>query len=416
MSSTDLIDLFYPWTQSGQDAERKQAKTVEAAIDTIRERKNKLFNLIKKDVPSTNNVRTWMEEQSYQLSITGTLSTSTITFSGYLFKEAISADAMRQHIKGGTILERVSDGIQMRVSATAGDIDYDNLTAVVSAHGNSGSLSDDASAVEYAILGDSISDYDSTFVGRGIDRGFRYCGSQIFKENLEMPWTKLSIKMENIPSEWLHQLQELMKNFYNKIAMSAIRMRPMYSSGAYVYGNKTSTPTMTGVCQWPDLCYAEYPNANVYVNKSSAPIDPTDLNNLIDAMYYDEKADYDMGDWIIATHPVTASYISDFGATDRRFEMRDTKWGYRCTHFASKIGKDFPIISDDKIAKGSLVVVEPGSFEWCYLKDYGVISRKLPEDNSNVDKQKVTCQVVGTKCRSPRQKIGKIYGLPTTYV
>ncbi len=60
-----------------------------------------------------------------------------MTFSGNLFGAAITAESIRKVIRVGTILERPTDGVQVKVASVAG------LSATVAAYGNT-VLSDDA--------------------------------------------------------------------------------------------------------------------------------------------------------------------------------------------------------------------------------------------------------------------------------
>src|SRR5574343_1017952 len=164
MALADVRDILLPWEQSGTDAQKKIAKQLESGIDHIRELKSDMFGRIKKGGEITTLKKEWMEANTYQNTITGKLTTSTITFSGNLMGAAINSESMRQHIRTRTVLERNSDGLQVIVSSTTTDVDYSAYTAVVAAHGNSGSLSDDSAATTYTILGAALSDYDDTFI------------------------------------------------------------------------------------------------------------------------------------------------------------------------------------------------------------------------------------------------------------
>ena len=415
MALADVRDILLPWEQSGTDAQKKIAKQLESGIDHIRELKSDMFSRIKKGGEITTLKKEWMEANTYQNTITGKLATSTITFSGNLMGAAITDESMRQHIRTRTVLERNSDGLQVIVSSTAADVNYTAFTAVVAAHGNSGSLSDDATATTYTILGAALSDYDDTFIPLALDRTFRWCGTRQVKYNYEQPWTKDSLKMENISDEMAYQVQEIIKELYQKQALAVLRDRPVYSAGNYVSGFSTASPTLHGVCFWPSLLYGEDADANLYKNNSSVAIQDEDMNNLAYNLMYTGKADFNSGDWVFACHPVTGLYIDEFGRDDRRFEFRDNKYGYRNQTFASKVGKDFEILRDPNIRPDVFMLVDLSAFSWGYLKGQGVKVTELAEDNTNVHKKKITSYMWGTMVRNPRSKIAMIYGLPTTY-
>jgi hypothetical protein len=419
MAKADVIDFLKPWTQSGQEAQDLMSKQLDQGLDIIRENRGGIFPKLKKGKTISTLKKRWMEQVSYATRITGTLTTSTITFSGYLMQSAISEASMRGHIKGGTILMRPSDGLQVVVSRSDGDIDYSAFTAVVAAHGNSGSLSNDTSATTWLILGHATSDYDDTWAPSAVTRGFRFVGHQIWKQMYEQPWTKKSIAMENVADEAMHQVKEHFEYLYNMIARSALSMRPVHSGGAYVTGFETETPTMTGLFQYPNLLNEEYPNANVFVNKSSTgtaeEIDPEDLNGVIQSLEEDEEADFNVGDWVIACSLTQHRFISDFYENDRRFGMTDEKVGKRVATFKSAVGKEFPIVADQYMVSSEIVIVDLSGAEWGYLNKDQPRVVILGQDASRVDKKMLTCGTWGVQLRKPRQRIAKIYGLPSSY-
>lgn len=415
MAQADVIELLKPWTQSSEDARKKQAKVLEAGIDHRRERKSDIFGRIKKGGEITSLKKEWMEATTYQNKVTASLSGTTMTFSGYLLGAAISAESMRQHIKGRVILER-DDGVQAIVSDTPGDVNYTALTAVVAAHGNT-VLSDDATPTQWTILAPAVSEYDDSFIPNAIDRRFRWCSTQIVKYNYEQPWSKQSILMEGGIGldEMGYQIKELTNNLYQKQALAVLRSRPQYSGGQWKDAYSIANSTLHGMCFWPDLTQSEMANPNVYINMASDPIDPDTMNNIAHFLMYDELADYNSGDWVFAMHPTQSQYISEFGKEDRRFEYKDNKYGYRVQTFGSKVGKDFELLVDPNMRADTILLVDLSAFSWGYVKGQGVKVTDLAEDNTLIYKKKITAYMWGTMVRNPRAKVAKIYGLPTSY-
>ena len=220
--------------------------------------------------------------------------------------------------------------------------------------------------------------------------------------------------MEVVADEMQHQIKRILEDLQNKIASSAIIMSPVHSGGAYKTALETENPAMTGILAWPPIVHAELSNPNVYVNNSGTPIGTDALNSLVYFLWLDEKADYNMGDWVIACHPVTHQYLCDEFLDHREFGMKETEIGYEVTSFHSKIGKTFPILADDYIPETHLVLVDTKDVEWGYYGKQGIRVTQLAESYENIDVKKITFQTWGMKKRKPRQ-IGTIYGLPTTY-
>jgi len=407
-----MIDLLKLWTQNTADAERKLAKIIEKGIDKITEKESSLFKRFKKGPDLRIPVKRWMEQRNYELSITGTLATATITFSGSLLGAAITAGSMQQHVKPGLILER-PDGLQVKVSA----VNYTALTATVAAHGNSGSLSDDLTAQSYDIIGDSISDANEDFVARSVDRAWRSCGTEIWKENLKMPWTKKNTAMEAVTDEMQYQMTELIENLQKKISVACLRMRPNYSGGNWVYGLNVEDPTMCGLMGWIYVTQGEVANTDIWKDMTTpGAVTPDVLNKLIYDFEIQEKADYNKGDWVIACSPVQHQFISDFYQDQRWFEFSDGTVGKPAAEtFRSAIGKKFPIVSDQRLRKDVLLVVDASDVEYGYYAGDHVRVVDIAQGNDRQDKKMITCQTWGVKLRKPRQSVCGMYKLPTTY-
>lgn len=422
MASSDIATFLQTWNQNSADARFKQQKFIEKGFDKIVERKSPLFARLKKGANKRNPEVTWYEELGFERKLTGNLSYNVdhyeIVFSGYAWNAALTAAVLAQHIQtdtssgatmGGTVVMRDSDGAQFRVTALS------SLTATVVEWGNtsSGSITVDSAATTYTIIGYVSSDYDTVYEPKTLDRTARKCGTQIFKDYIEIPWTRSEMSMELIKDELMHQLQAVIERCHKDIAMSLINIFPYYSSG-YKYGLETQTSAVTGIISWPTIVQAEYANTNVYVNKSEVAIDTDDLNDLVYYNWLDEKADYNSGKWILACHPVTHQYISDEFLDHREFGMKETEIGYQVEHFRSKIGKTFPILADEYVPADKLLLLNTSALEWGWYGKQKIRVSQLAETKENATVKKVTGQFWGVKARKPRQ-IGMIYGLPTTY-
>lgn len=404
------IDLFYLWTQSSADNERKLAKIIEKGIDKITEKESTLFKRFKKGPDLKVPVKRWLEQRNYELQITGTLATSTITFSGTILGAAITAHSMAQHVKPGTILER-GDGMQCIIST----VNYAALTCTVAAHGNT-SLSDDSGAVQYDIVGDAISDANDDFVPMALDRSWRSCGTQIWKEGLRMPWTKKNTAMEAVSNELQYQLSELISHLQAKIAVACIRVLPVYDSGFGKFGLDEEVSTMCGLMGWIKVTQTEAANGDIWKDMTSiGAVGPDTLNNLIYNFESQEKADYNKGDWVIACHPVTHQYLSDFYADQRWFEMKDTETGKTVNAFRSSIGKRFPVLADYRLRKDVLLIVDCSDVQYGYFSNDHVRVVDVAQGTDRQDRKMVTCQTWGTMVRKPRQSICGMYNLPTSY-
>ena len=413
MASTDLIEFMKTWELDDQESERKRAKIIEKGLDEVTERESPLVARMKVG----SNVQTqkvqWMEERAYELILTGTLTGTSLVFSGYLLGAAITSDALKQHVKVNSVLYRDSDGMQCKVSS----MDYSNLTATVAAHGNN-TLSNDSSAVSYRLLLAASSDYDDTYVPNSLDRRFRFCGTQIFKEYVELPHSRRDLKMEIIADEWAHQVKKVVDKIAQQRAAALILMEPPYSGGSYVTGYETENPAITGIFAWPKIVQAELANTDVYVDNSASgtavPLDVDALNALVMAMEDDEKVNFNRGDWVIAMHGVTHQYISDEFVGAREFSMEKKEVGYEVTAFHSKRGKTFPILRDNYVPASKIAILDISDCRWGWYGKQNIRTKLLAESYENVDIVKITGQIYGVVKRKPRE-IGVIYGLPTTY-
>ena len=149
--------------------------------------------------PVSGPVVRWMEEWGYPSQITTILNGNQMTFSGNLFGQAITAESVKKVIRAGTILERPSDGVQVKVSSV------NALTASVAAYGNT-VLSNDAQTVGWDIISEVWSDYRDASDPRSLDRVFREVGTQIHAETFEIPKTRKNTKYEIIANETEHQI------------------------------------------------------------------------------------------------------------------------------------------------------------------------------------------------------------------
>ncbi len=401
----DVGDFMKLWTQNDIDSERRLKKILLEGLDKVVQQQSDVLSKIKIGQPVATPVVRWMEEWGYPSQITAQLVGSTITFSGYLFGKAVSADSLGKVIRTGTILERPSDGVQAKVTS------LDGLTATVEAYGAT-TLSDDSEAVGWDVISEVWSDYRDASDPRSLERVFREVGTQIHAETFEIPKTRKNTKYEIVQDEVQHQITALLEKLRRQLAYAALRSRPYHDGSNFVYGTHTEEPTMCGICTWPVLTQAELANPNVYVNKSAAPLTKTDLDDVARNLWLDELADYNTGEWWIVCHPLTHQYIHDFDISYRRMDQDATGVGFKVDTFDAKIGKSFPILSDRYMRPDTLILVNFDKFSYGYFNQ-DRLERKEIGTQGRYQRWLISFQTYGVVARNPRSNLGMIYGLPT---
>jgi hypothetical protein len=406
-TESQFMELWYSNTQT---AERKLKKFLDAGLDRKVMAGSDIMSKIKKGEMISTPVKRWMEEWDYPQAITATLATTTLTISGYLFGAAVTAETINKVLRIGTILERPSDGVQVRVSSMTGVDDGTPFAATVAAHGNS-SLSDDSTAITWDIIGELWKDSTDASTTRSLERGFREVGCQIHEESFQILKSRKNTKYEIVGDEAQHQMSRLLDKMRRSLAMACIRMRPTYSGG-YKYGNAVEESAMCGIFAWPIITQAEMANTDVYVNKAQEELTKDDINNLVKRMWLDELSNFNRGDWWIVCHPNTAEYINQFDLTTRQTTRKDTGVGYEVKTFDSGIGKSFPILADPYMRADTLGVLNFASMSWGYFNDDELDRKELPT-MGRYQQWMISMQTWGVQVRDPRSAIGTIYGLPT---
>jgi hypothetical protein len=401
--SAGVSDFLKLWTQSDQTSERRLQKFLLMGLDKIVQQQSDVLSKIKVGPPASGPVVRWMEEWGYPSRITATLEENAMTFSGKLFGKPLEIDTMRKVIREGAILERPSDGAQVKVNEING------LTASVSAYGGS-SISDDEFAESWDIIAEVWSDYRDADDPRSLDRVFREVGTQIHAETFEIPKTRKNTKYEIVGDEVEHQISSLLDKLRRQLAYAVLRSRPFHDGSGFVYGNRTEESTMCGLCSWPLITQSEIPNPKVYVNKSAQALTKEDLDNLALSLWLDEQADLNKGQWWIVCHPLISRYIHDFDISYRRTERTDTGVGFLVDHFDSKIGKSFPILSDRYMRPDTLIMVNFDAATYGYYAN-DRMDRKEVSTQGRYQRWLISFQTYGVVVRNPRANIGMIYGL-----
>jgi hypothetical protein len=400
----NVSDFLKLWTQGDAESERLLQKILRGGLDTIVQQESDVLAKIRVGPQVAGPVVRWLEEWGYPSRITAQLEGTTLTFSGYLFGQEINAESVKKVIRAGTILERPTDGVQVKVASV------DGLAATVGAYGNT-ALSDDAEASYWDIIAEVWSDYRDAADPRALDRIFREVGTQIHAETFEIPKTRKNTKYEIVADEVDHQVQALLGKLRRQLAYAVLRSRPYHDGANYVYGNKTEEPTMCGLCTWPIITQAELSNPNVYVDKSGAALTKADLDNLARHLWLDEHANFNSGDWWIVCHPLTHQYIHDFDISYRRMEKDDKDVGFAVDNFDAKIGKRFPILSDRYMRPDTLIMVNFKEMEYGYFANDRLDRKEIPTQG-RYQRWLISFQTYGVVARNPRANIGMIYGLP----
>jgi hypothetical protein len=400
----NVSDFLKLWTQGDAESERLLHKILRGGLDTIVQQESDVLAKIKIGPQVAGPVVRWLEEWGYPSRITAQLTGTTLTFSGYLFGQAINAESVKKVIRAGTILERPTDGLQVKVASVA------DLAATVTAYGNT-TLSNDTGAAYWDIIAEVWSDYRDAADPRSLDRIFREVGTQIHAETFEIPKTRKNTKYEIVADEVDHQVQALLGKLRRQLAYAVLRSRPYHDGANYVYGNKTEEPTMCGLCTWPIITQAELSNPNVYVNKNGAALTKADLDNLARHLWLDEHANFNSGDWWIVCHPLTHQFIHDFDISYRRMEKDDKEVGFAVDTFDAKIGKRFPILSDRYMRPDTLIMVNFKDMEYGYFANDRLDRKEIPTQG-RYQRWLISFQTYGVVARNPRANIGMIYGLP----
>jgi len=400
----DVFDFMKLWTQDDQESERRIQRILLNGLDKVVQAQSDVLSKIKVGSPVAVPVVRWLEEWGYPSQITARLTGTNMTFSGFLFGQAISAESIRKVLRTGTILERPTDGVQAKVTSV------DGLTAAVQGYGNT-VLTDDPAAVSWDIISEVWSDYRDAADPRSLDRIFREVGTQIHAETFEIPKTRKNTKYEIVRDEVQHQTEALLEKLRRQLAYAVLRSRPYHDGSNFVYGTRTEEPTMCGICTWPAITQAELPNPNVFVNKAGDPLTKVDVDALARHLWLDENADYGSGDWWIVCHPLTHQYIQDFDISYRRMERSDTGVGFHVETFEAKIGKSFPILSDRYMRPDVLILVNLEKFSYGYFAKDRLERKQIPTQG-RYQRWLISFQTYGVVARNPRGNIGMIYGLP----
>jgi hypothetical protein len=397
-------DFMKLWTQSDQVSERKLQKILLAGLDKVVQSHSDALAKIPLGPPVASPVVRWMEEWGYPSQVTARLQGNTLGFSGTLFGKPLTAGLLAKVIRVGTILERPTDGVQVKVvSVTA-------LSAAVTAYGAT-VLSDDPAACMWEIISEVWSDYRDAGEARSLDRVFREVGAQIHAETFEIPKTRKNTRYELVADETEHQIGALLEKLRRQLAYAALRSRPYHDGVSFVFGNKTEEPTMCGICTWPVITQSELPNPAVYVDKEGAALTKSDLDDLARRLWLDEHADYNKGNWWIVCHPLTHRSIHEFDASYRRMEKDDTRVGFSVDTFDAKIGKSFHILSDRYMRPDTLILVNFDALRYGYFANDRLSRKELPTQG-RYQRWLISFQTYGVVARNPRANIGMIHGLP----
>jgi hypothetical protein len=397
-------NLMKIWTQHDQDSERKMKTVLLDGLDAVVRAQSDVLSRIKANDPVAVPVIRWLEEWGYPCALTARLAGDAMTFTGRLFGRAVNAESIGKVVREGTILERPSDGLQVKVSS------LDGVSAAVSAYGGT-RLADDPAPMNWDIIVEPWSDFRDAAGPRSLDRTFREVGTQIFAETFEMAQTRKTTNYAHVACEMEHQIIALLGKLRRQLAYAALRSRPYHDGSKFVWADKTEQPTMCGLCTWAIVTHEELANPSVYVNKNGQAISKADLDSLVRSLWLDEHADFNRGDWWIVCHPRTSQFIHDFDISHRRVERARTSVGFHVDEFHLKIGKTFPILSEPIMRPGVLIAVNFAAFTYGYYENDAAARVELPTQG-RYQRWLISFQTYGLVARNPRANLGLIYNLP----
>lgn len=398
-----IDDFLKLWTQSDIASERKLQKILLAGLDKVVQAQSDVLSKIPVGPPVAGPVVRWVEEWGYPSQITAKLIGSDLTFSGNIFGEAVTTASLAKVIRRGTILERATDGVQVKVESVAA------LTGTIDAYGGT-IATDDAQPVQWDIISEVWSDYRDAADPRSLDRKFREVGTQIHAETFEIPKTRQNTRYEIVADETEHQITALLEKLRRQLAYAVLRSRPSHDGTAFIYGNKTEESTMCGLCTWPMITQAELSNPNVYKSKLNQPIIKDDLDDLARSLWLDEHADYNKGNWWVVCHPLVHQYVHEFDVAYRTIEKDDTKIGFHVDTFYSKIGKAFPIMADRYMRPDVLMIVNFDAAQYGYYANDRMSRKEIPTPG-RYQRWLISFQTYGVVIRNPRANIGMIHNI-----
>jgi hypothetical protein len=406
------IDFGKLWTQDDQDSERLLEKALQSGLDKRTALSSGVLAKIKKGKTIYGPVTRWMEEEGYPVALTAQLGTSTLTVTGNLQGAAVTEASIRRALRVGTILERPSDGQQVRVDAVTGVADGSSpWTVTVSAHGG-GALSDDTGPVTYDIISELWDEFRDADETRMLERKFREVGYQQRAETFEIGDLRAKTKYEIVGNEYEHQTQALIDKMHRQMSVDVVRMKPKVDvSGNPTFGNKVAESSMCGLLAWAAVTQHEAANENVYKNLANTELKKSHLNDVIRRLWLDEFADYNTGDWWLLCDPLLADYLHDMDMSYRRKTDDSKDIGWTVDTFRSKIGKHFPILTDRYMRPGTLAAVNFDAFTYGYFG--GQMDKKELATQGTYRRWLFSYVTYGLVARDPRANIGIIYGVKT---
>lgn len=403
------------WTQDDEDSRYFMQKYLLGGLDRIVMARSKVTPRIKKGPSIYNPEVTWMEEKAYPSVITGQLTdTGTkFTITGSLFGTVVTAINIRKVLRVGSIIQRPNTRDQYKVTSMAGVIDGSPFEATVEPYGNS-TPADDSGAISWRIISEVWSDFKDVDESRELGRDKRKVGTQIHAETFEIPKTRKNTRYEIVGDEVQHQIMELLEKLRRGLDSAVLHSRPYHDGQAFGYGTITQEPTMCGLLTWPELLQAEQANTAIYINAASQPTTKTQINDLVRNLFLTEHANYDAGDWAIICHPLQHEYMHDFDISFRITDKDEKSVGFYVDAFDSKIGKKFPIISDQYMREDVIQLVDFSQCSYGYYND-DELDRKEIATKGRYQQWLMSFQTYGVVVRKPRQSVGaQIYGLPTS--
>ena len=420
MATTDYMDEFLElWNQDGQEAERKLNKYLLGGLDEIVQAGSDFLAALTVAEDISNPVARWFEEWAYPTRITAQLSgvgsTPILTYSAPLFGRALTRGNLKNVLSTKRILERPSDGLQLKILSMAGIDDGAAWTTTVEAYGNTDALmANDTEPIFYDLVYEPWADMDDAGDGRAIGRYERSTYLQILADVFKIPNTRENTDYELVKNETEHQIGKLLEKLRRELAFAVMRGRPYYDSG-YKNGLQAETPTLGGLHFWAELLQTELANPSVYVDKGGNSLLKSDMDDLMYNMHVTEEVNFGVGKWQWVTDPLTLKRFADseVAYVEKTPDQQGTVGFGGVTQFHSKMNKSFPIMEDRYLRPGTMMLVNMNNIKYGYYKN-DRLSREKLETQGRYKKWMLSFQVYGLVVRNARQSIGTIKGLPTS--
>jgi len=402
-------------------ADATLTKLIEKGLDKdlmiIREQSGNFGKYIKQDKDIGVLDPKWAYEIGYPSKITAQLTdldatstTGILTFSGYLFGQAITSDYVSKIIRTDTILQNIkSTYLAQQVKVTA----LNGLTATVQKYGGT-TLAAESSASTWEVVSSPYADNQDVEDPTNLEQKLLECTTQRISGTLELTETALNMDYELYGDPFEHEYRAKLIQLNNEQNKAFVQSLPYHDGTAYRTGLYTAKSTLCGLQYWPLKVQADQANTGIYVSSAGAKLSYKQLCNLAWQLENSENADFNSGKWAIVVNPMTRRYMQDYFEMFRMLPAEKKQIGWAVESLMLDNGKEMGIITDWYVDPGECYMLNTDDISWGYFKGGHPKKHNIAVQSGTYYRWQVTWHIYGLKIGKPRH-IGKIYGLPRTY-